>query len=103
MLELLAEPIGGTAIEVFVQQHHGPERYPQRTFRDHARRGRRCHDAWNLRALACLLITATLDTSKMSLDLHFNDHGFFGTGKRRERLTAGLAAWQPAAFSLLAP
>jgi hypothetical protein len=92
MLELLAEPIGGTAIELFVEQHHGPKRYPQRTFRDHARRGRRCHDAGNLRALACLLLTATLDASKMRLDLHCNNGGFFGPGKRCERLTAGRAA-----------
>src|SRR6267142_4553687 len=64
----------GTAIEVFVQQHHGPHRYPQRIFRDHARRR---HKAWNLRAPARLLITAPLDASKMGLDLHFNDGGFF--------------------------
>ena len=39
MLELRACPIGGTAIEVFVEQHHAPKRYPQRTFRDDMLRG----------------------------------------------------------------
>src|SRR4029450_5218983 len=92
MLELLAEPIGGPAIEVFVQQHYGPERYPQGTFRDHARRGRCRHKAWDLRAPARLLITATLDASKMGLDLHFNNGGFFSTRKRSKRLPTGRTA-----------
>ena len=64
---------------VFVEQYRGPERYPQWTFRDHAWRGRRRHDAWDLRTSARLVITAPLDASQMSLDLHFKD-GFFGTG-----------------------
>src|SRR5262244_461755 len=92
MLELLAEPRGGTAIEVFVQQHRGPERYSQRTFWDHARCGRRGHNAWNLGALAGLLIPAPLNTSQMGLDLHFKDGGFFGTRKRCKCLTTGRTA-----------
>ena len=92
MLELLAEPRGGTAIEVFVEQHRGPERYPEWTFRDHARRGRRRHKAWNLRAPAHLLITTTLDAPQMGLDLHFDDGGCFGTRKRCKRLPTGWTA-----------
>src|SRR5919197_2748765 len=92
MLQLLAEAIGGTAVEVFVQQHCGPERYPERTFRDHAWRGWGRYQAWNLRAPAHLVITATLDVSKMGLDLHFNDGGVFGARKRGKRLTTGRTA-----------
>src|SRR5437879_10518531 len=92
MRELLAAPRGGTAIEVFVEQHRGPERYPEWTFRYHARRGRRRHKAWNLRAPAHLLITTTLDAPQMGLDLHFYDGGFFGTRKRCKRLTTGWTA-----------
>src|SRR5713101_3715039 len=92
MLELLAEPIGGTAIEVFVEQHRGPERDPQWTFREHAWRGRRRHDAWDLRTSARLVIPAPLDASQMGLDLHFNDGGFFGTRKRCKRLPTGRTA-----------
>ena len=34
MPQLLTEAVGGTAIEVFVQQHPRPYRHPQRTFGD---------------------------------------------------------------------
>ena len=92
MLALLAEPLGGTAIAVFVEQHRGPERYPQWAFRDHAWRGRRRHDAWDLRTSACLVMTAPLEASKMRLDLHFNAGRFFGTRKRCTRLPTGRTA-----------
>src|SRR5215467_1091900 len=92
MLELLAEPIGGTAIEVFVQQHCGPERYPQGTFRDHTWRERCRHKAWDLRAPARLVITAPLDAAKMGLDLHFNNGGVVSPRKRSKRRTTGRTA-----------
>jgi len=92
MRALLAEPRGGTAIEVVVQQHRGPQRYPQGTVREHARRGRRRHAAWDRRTPARLVITATLDASKRGLDLHCNAGGFCSTRKRGNRLTTGWTA-----------
>src|SRR4029453_3573366 len=47
---------------------------------------------WGLRAPARLLITATLDASKMGVDLHFNNGGFFSTRKRSKRLPTGRTA-----------
>src|SRR5207245_6379719 len=40
MPQLFTEAMRGTAIEIFVQQHPRPDRYSQRAFRDHTRRGR---------------------------------------------------------------
>src|SRR3989441_9915582 len=74
------------------QQHCGPERYPQGTFRDHAWRGRCRHKAWDLRAPARWLITAPLDASKMGLDLHCNNGGVFSPRKRSKRRTTGRTA-----------
>src|SRR5215471_13513724 len=45
MRTLLTYAVGGAAIEVFVQQHHGPHRYAQRAFRNHARCWRYRHNA----------------------------------------------------------
>ena len=75
MLQLLTEAVGGTAIEVFVQQDHRPYRHPQGALRDHARGGRRRHNTWDLRALTRLVVTRALDASNVGLDLDFDNVG----------------------------
>src|SRR5712692_1792583 len=94
MPQLFTQAMGGTAIEVFVQQDPRPDRHPQRAFRDHARCWGRRHNAGDLRTLTGLLVTRALDASNMGLDLDFDDGGFFGTGKRCERLAACWAVFR---------
>src|SRR5712691_11611448 len=85
--------MGGTAIEIFVQQHHRPDRYPQWAFRDHARRWRRRHDARDLRTLTRLVVALALDASNMGLDLDFDQVGLFAAGKRHEGGPTGRAVF----------
>ena len=78
--------MSGTAIEIFVQQHHRPHRHPQGAFRDHARGRRRRHNAWDLGTRACFLVTGPLDAPNVGLHLHFDNIAGFDTRKRRQRL-----------------
>src|SRR6266849_5269510 len=94
MPQLFTQAMGGTDIEVCVQQDPRPDRHPQRAFRDHARCWGRRHNAGDLRTLTGLLVTRALDASNMGLDLDFDDGGFFGTGKRCERLAACWAVFR---------
>src|SRR2546427_1830119 len=90
MPQLFTEAMRGTAIEIFVQQHPRPDRYSQRAFRDHTRRGRCCHNAFAVLAAARLVVARTLDASNMGLDLHFDDVRLFGAWKRcKGRATCG--------------
>src|SRR5262245_30857186 len=89
MPQLFTEAMRGTTIEIFVQQHHRPDRYSQRAFRDHTRRGRCCHNAFDMRAAARLVVARTLDASNMGLDLHFDDVRLFSAWKRCKGLATG--------------
>ena len=94
MPQLLTEAVGGTAIEVFVQQDPRPYRHAQGAFRDQPRRGRCRHHAWDLRALTRLLVALALDAPHVALNLDFNNGRLFGTGHRPQRLTTAWAVFR---------
>src|SRR3954464_5181996 len=91
MLQLFTEAVRGTAVEVFVQQHHSPERHPQRAFWDQSRHWRCRHNARDLWALTHLLVAEALDAPYMGLDLDFDNARLFCTGERQERGTTSRA------------
>src|SRR5216683_3542225 len=86
MRQLLTYAVGGTAREIFVQQHHGPYGHPQGAFRDHTRGWRRRHNTWALGTPTRRLVAGPLHTSNVGLYLYFDDIASFDTRKRRQRL-----------------
>src|SRR5437764_6855166 len=78
--------MGGTAIEIFVQQYHRPYGHPQWAFRDHTRGRRGCHNTWALGTPTRRLVAGPLNTANVGLYLYFDDIASFDTRKRCQRL-----------------